>query len=188
MQWTRSETLALASQRCTSCWGLGVCPGRQGTDRPCNCVFRAIFRACYARFGTCAVAEPYMACLSMERRGVASRGYSYKNQEYVADFVLLSQRILGRDTLAGRIFRYHFLQGADWKLCTRRLGIDRGEFFHEVYRVQQRLGRAYRETQPYGLFPLDEYFGGRVETGPRKVTPIDECAAFVPVRAPLLAA
>lgn len=38
--------------------------------------------------------------------------------------------------------------------------MDRGNFFHEVYRIQQKLGRIYRELEPYSLFPLDEYFGG----------------------------
>jgi hypothetical protein len=52
------------------------------------------------------------------------------------------------------------LLGADWKLCCRKLGMDRGNFFHELYRIQQRLGRVFRELQPYGLYPLDEYFGG----------------------------
>lgn len=36
-------------------------------------------------------------------------------------------------------------------------------FFHGVYRIQQRLGRIFRELQPYGLFPLDEYFAGALK-------------------------
>ena len=46
----------------------------------------------------------------------------------------------------------------------RRLKLERGEFFHAVYRVQEKLGRVYRELKPYSLFPLDEYFGGTVRT------------------------
>jgi len=52
------------------------------------------------------------------------------------------------------------LLGADWRLCTRRLGMDRGNFFHMVYRIEQKLGRAFRELKPYALYPLDEYFHG----------------------------
>jgi len=59
-----------------------------------------------------------------------------------------------------RLFRYHFLLGADWKLCTRKLGVDRGNFFHSVYRIEQKLGRMFRELEPYPLFPLDDYFHG----------------------------
>jgi hypothetical protein len=40
------------------------------------------------------------------------------------------------------------------------LNIDRGTFFHTVYRIEQKLGRAFRELEPYSLFPLDEYFHG----------------------------
>jgi len=38
--------------------------------------------------------------------------------------------------------------------------MERGNFFHEFYRIQQKLGRIFRELAPYSLFPLDEYFGG----------------------------
>jgi hypothetical protein len=58
------------------------------------------------------------------------------------------------------LFRYHFLLGADWKLCCRRLKIDRGSFFHMVYRIEQKLGRIFAELKPYPLYPVNEYFGG----------------------------
>lgn len=160
MNWTRSETLALAQQSCTLCYGLGLCQGRGESTRPCNCVFRTIFRACYARFKQCADKEAYISRVSLEanpgrqRKGV----YSRKNEEYLADFVLVSKRVLGEGTPAWRLFKFHFLLGADWKLCCRKLGVDRGEFFHDVYRIQQKLGRAFRELEPHALFPLDEYF------------------------------
>jgi hypothetical protein len=87
------------------------------------------------------------------RRSVWSR----KDEEYVADFCLVSKRFL--DEFEYKLFRFHFLLGADWKLCCRQLKMDRGVFFHSVYRIQQKLGRAFRELKPYPLFPLDEYFG-----------------------------
>lgn len=49
----------------------------------------------------------------------------------------------------------------DWRLCTRRLQLDRGSFFHAVYRIQERLGRTFKELEPYALYPLDEYFLGQ---------------------------
>ena len=39
--------------------------------------------------------------------------------------------------------------------------MDRGNFFHAVYRIEQKLGKVFRELKPYALFPLDEYFHGR---------------------------
>ena len=79
-----------------------------------------------------------------------------KDEEYVADFCLISRRTL--DEVEYRVFKFHFLLGADWKLCCRRLNVDRGNFFHIVYRIEQKLGRVFRELKPYGLYPLDEYF------------------------------
>jgi len=91
-----------------------------------------------------------------------------KDEEYVADFCLVSRRAL--DEFEYKVFKYHFLLGADWKLCTRKLKIDRGNFFHAVYRIEQKLGRVFQELEPYGLFPLDEYFRGvRREPQPRPV-------------------
>jgi hypothetical protein len=86
-----------------------------------------------------------------------------KDEEYIADFCLVARRTL--DEFEYRLFRYHFLLGADWKLCTRNLKIDRGNFFHAVYRIEQKLGRMFRELEPYSLFPLDEYFSGPSRSG-----------------------
>jgi len=81
-----------------------------------------------------------------------------KDEEYIADFCAVSRRTLNETEY--RLFRYHFLLGADWRLCTRRLGMDRGNFFHMVYRIEQKLGKSFRELEPYGLFPLIDYFHG----------------------------
>jgi len=169
MNWTRSETLALAQQSCTYCLGLGLRPGRSGVSTPCNCVFRAIFRACYARFRACASKEKYISRVSLEANPGRQRKsvWGLKDEEYIADFCLVSRRTL--DDREYRIFKYHFLLGADWKLCCRKLNIDRGNFFHDVYRIEQKLGQTFRELEPHALFPLDEYFNG---TGRAPVTPI----------------
>lgn len=86
--------------------------------------------------------------------------YSLKREEYMADFCLITRRVLSDNDY--RIFRYTFLLGADWELCCRRLGIDRGTYFHHIYRIQGILGRTFAETTPYALYPLDEYFGGQI--------------------------
>jgi hypothetical protein len=158
MEWTRSETLALAQQSCTFCYGLGLRPGRAGASAPCNCVFRAIFRACYERFRVCVSKEKHVSRVSLEfNRSQTRRSvWGLKDEEYVADFCLVSRRALSLSE--HRIFRYHYLLGADWKLCCQKLNADRGSFFHEIYRIEQKLGRVYRELEPHALFPVDEYF------------------------------
>jgi hypothetical protein len=167
MEWTRSETIALALPACSYCCGSGLRLDRRSKYQPCNCVLRSIFRACYARFQQCSL-EKRFSQVKLEYSPRANRRITWgrKDEEYCADFYLLSRKTL--TPLEWKIFNYHFLLGADWKLCTRRLGLDRGNFFHSVYRIQEKLGRAYREVQPFSLFPLDEYFSGRTynEVGP----------------------
>jgi hypothetical protein len=84
--------------------------------------------------------------------------WGLKDEEYTADFCLVSRRTL--DEHEYRIFKFHFLLGADWRLCCRKLNMDRGTFFHDLYRIQQKLGRTFRELEPHALFPIDEYFSG----------------------------
>ena len=110
-----------------------------------------------------------------DRRGAWGR----KSEEFAADFCLVSKRTLKDSEF--KIFRYHFLLGADWKLCCRKLGMDRGNFFHAVYRIEQKLGRVFREIEPYALFPVDDYFHGPLKG-------VKSCLAnpkVVPIRPPL---
>jgi hypothetical protein len=160
MDWSRSETLALAMHQCTHCHGSGLRLGRKNVLAPCNCVLRAIFRACYRRFVTCATQERLCSRTGLEPQLGCQRPLTWgrKDEEYLADFCLVSRRNL--EDFDYRLFRYYFVLGADWKLCCRRLGLDRGNFFHAVYRIEQKLGRIFRELEPYALFPVDEYFRG----------------------------
>ena len=84
--------------------------------------------------------------------------WGMKDEEYMADFCLVSRRTLEEPEYS--LFKYHFLLGADWKLCCQKLQLDRGNFFHGVYRIEQKLGRIFRELEPYPLFPVSEYFHG----------------------------
>jgi len=161
--WNRTEILALAKESCTQCQGYGLRrSSRKGPASPCNCVLRGIFRACYARFRQCVAKQQHVSTVRLEQVGGKDRRmiWGRKDEEYVADFCLVSRRVLDEEEY--RIFKFHYLLGADWKLCCRRLNIDRGTFFHHVYRIQQKLGKVFRELEPYALYPLDEYFGGTV--------------------------
>jgi hypothetical protein len=137
-------------------------PVHKTREVPCNCVYRAIFRTCYNRFRACSVSAEHIGAVALEfcagREG--RRTYGRKKEEYVADFCLVSRRHLGPSEY--QLFKYHFLLGADWKLCCRKLKMDRGNFFHLVYRIEHRLGRVFADLKPYGLYPLNEYFGAVV--------------------------
>ena len=88
MNWDRSETIALAKEFCVYCKGEGQRSVRKGHPTPCNCVLRAIFRACYARFRHCVTKEKFMSKVSL----VPCRGkdqkqtYARLDEDYMADF------------------------------------------------------------------------------------------------------
>ena len=159
MEWNRSETLPLGRQRCVYCHGVGLRQTESG-EVACKCVFRAIFRICYRRFRECAGASQDSTRVSLERAVSSDRGgvWGRKEEEYAADFCNLARRSLSESD--HKIFRFHFLLGADWKLCCRKLGLERGLFFHAVYRIENTLGRVFHDTQPYPLYPLEDYFAG----------------------------
>ena len=142
MQWNRSTTIGIAKMSCSFCHGDGIRIIRKGREAPCNCVLRAAFRACYNRFRECAASGAHATAVTLELcNGLETRRtYSRKREEFMADFTLVGQHVL--DDLEYKIFRFHFLLGADWRLCCRRLGLDRGTFFHYVYRIEQKVGRA----------------------------------------------
>jgi hypothetical protein len=163
--------------------------GRYDQEQPCNCVFRSIFRICYNRFRECVTKEKAMTrvhlefCSGKDNR----RTYGRKVEEYIADFCLVSRRSLTGIELD--IFRYHFLLGADWKLCCWRLKLDRGSFFHFVYRIEQKLGRIFRELEPYSLFPLNEYFSGTSREAARvgcRAAPVIPMRPWKPILRPPL--
>jgi hypothetical protein len=162
MQWNRSNAIGIAKVSCTFCHGNGTRLVRHGREVPCNCAFRAAFRACLNRFRECNAVGAHASTVSLEvcRGRDGRRTYSRKSEEYTADFCLVSRRIL--NDFDYKVFRYHYVLGADWRLCCRQLHIDRGTFFHTIYNIEQQLGRAFAELKPYPLYPVSEYFGGLV--------------------------
>lgn len=160
--WDRSKTLAIAAVGCVHCMGLGLKGmGRRGEMQPCGCVLRKAFNSVLGRYRYIqAHQERVSSCTPtiMKHGREQKRVWSRKNEEFCADFYLVSKRSLqGQEW---KIFELHMLGGNDWRYCTRILGMDRGNFFHSVYRIQQKLGRIFMELRPYALFPIDEYFAG----------------------------
>lgn len=160
-KWKAGEMIALAKTSCCRCRGVGTRRGRWvGSLVPCNCVLRAVFRACLERYQRTSSKEKYMSKTSLgwSSAGGKDRGLRWErmDEDYLADFWLMAKRTLDREHW--EIFRLHYVGGADWRACCRALKIDRGNFFHCCYRIEQQMGRVFRETEPYSLFPLDEYF------------------------------
>jgi hypothetical protein len=149
-------------------------------EEPCKCVFRAIFRACHARYRECEAMVTHTNGVGLERAGGPSgyRLYSRKRQEYSADFALVAHRILVPED--HDLFRLHFLGRADWRACCCSLHIDRGTFFHRVYTITERLGRTFAELRPYPLYPVSTYIAGVVQSSEALPLEADVEEAFPP--------
>jgi predicted DNA-binding protein (UPF0251 family) len=176
-EWSRSLALALSLHHCQQCHGGGILLGRK-TLRPCGCVLRAVFRICLNKYRQILVdqegirtgavfqqmaSRPLTTGTMTSRPGRTHKLHSWGRpmEEFLADFVHIARRAL--DPAEFELLRMHHLWGADWKICCRALRINRGVFFHSVYRTEQKLGRAFAETRPYSLFPLVDYFHAVVD-------------------------
>ena len=149
----RSSLMMLAYPTCARCNGTGM----DACDI-CACVNRGVFRAVLNKALECAAGAHHLRPRSIEAisgpRGKAT--YGSKPSEYLCEVHLIGKRALTADEWD--VFRFHHLLGADWKLCCQRLSMTRGNFFHACYRIEETLGRVFRELKPYPLYPLDEYF------------------------------
>lgn len=144
---------ALAATLCAICHGSG-----RRRRSICPCVYRAIFRACLGRFRHCRVqANASISRVILGRRAAFSR----PNEEFAADFVLVARRELRPDQF--RIFKLRFFERASDTRISAETGLAAGEVNHAIYRIQRVLGRAFAETRPCALFPIDAYFGCQAE-------------------------
>jgi len=155
MEWNLSNAIGLAKTSCTVCNGYGM-RFVWKTEEPCECVYRAVFRACYNRFRECANGSITAVSLDLYPSGQSRRAYSRKKEEYAADFCLIGRRTL--EPLDYDIFRYYYLLSLDWSRCSQRLQLDRNEFYRRLRGIQEKLGRAFAEQQPYSLYPINDYF------------------------------
>jgi hypothetical protein len=149
----RSSLMILALGTCSRCHGTGMAEGNA-----CACVNRSVFRAVLNKYRECAAGAHHLRPRSLEaiRLPRGKKSYGSKPSEFLADVELTAKRTLSPDDW--KVFSAHHLLEADWKLCCQRLGMTRGNFFHACYRIEETLGRVFRELKPYALFPIDEYF------------------------------
>jgi len=173
MKWDTLDLRELGQPSCGACGGTGARLTKTGEAGPCECSLRVCFRACYKRFRECSSRERGISQVSYKETpiGKSHRGsWSRKEEEYIADFEMVSRRNL--DEWHYKMFRYHYLMGADWRLCSRQFAIPKGYFFHAIYRIEQRLGRVFYELQPYALYPTHDYFALRLP-GPIQATRVN---------------
>lgn len=142
-------------EQCQQCHGVGLWQPRlkfgQGWEA-CGCVLRAAFRRTWKRYGELA-AQP--GSVVMRRSWI----YGRPSEEFCADVLMVSRRALADawDWRGLRVFEMHVVAGVVWHESCRRMGLDRGTFWHEEYRIEAILGRVYVELLPYPLYPTGRY-------------------------------
>lgn len=166
----RGNLLTHSRSRCTYCAGLG-----KRRRIVCHCVERKAFHKSLELY---LFLREYRLRLGgvmrLELSPQGSLGYGMPYTEYVVDFERAAKRSLTRRQLA--ILSLHYIGGEPWRQCAPKVGVDKGEFFHEAYRAEQFLGRALIEAEP-PLFPTSRYFAGKrlefgVATRPGQAAPL----------------
>jgi hypothetical protein len=110
--------------------------------------------------------------------------FGRKTEEYVADFYLICKRTLTE--AEWNVFNLHYLLGADWNLLQRHFTtLSREAFVTMTSNMEDTLGRVFRETAPFALYPLDEYFSSTVRGGSVDATRLPEPVRLRILRPPM---
>ena len=154
-----SEWLQLADSHCHHCEGYGLLLVPRRHYPVCNCVYRAVFRRVLGKYRASDIGGRNVMVVS--HHGITN---SFPAQEYRADFELTCSRLLRKDPMQWYVWRLHVLDKVQWKPCIGMLEVilkkkvDRGTFFHAVYRVETTCGKELIQMLPYPLYPIDVYF------------------------------
>jgi hypothetical protein len=143
---TQGQLLILANHDCRECAGSGY-----GLNDPvCACVYRRIFDACY---------DCYQAITPHTSRVQSDSIYkSRPEEEFRADFWAVAHRaLIGRPALA-ETFDVYFAEERGARIAAAILGISTGVLFRRATDIKRLVGRAFRDVQPYPLFPSRQYF------------------------------
>jgi len=138
----------LSRHKCTYCAGQGRVVS-DGQIKDCACVHRAVFDIVMRRVEMVHKGYRLPSVARRPRRG----GFAMLDQELAADVHLIARR-----TLDARDFTVYVLaceHGVTWRVGCQLTRLDRGNWFHRVYSLQRRLGRAFLA---YGLYPLGKYY------------------------------
>ncbi|MCC6489855.1 MAG: hypothetical protein IT364_20365, partial [Candidatus Hydrogenedentes bacterium] len=138
----------MADERCVYCGGGGWWQGRRAR-RVCACVFRRVCRIVLRR-----AREGYGLDVRHKRGGA----WFLPSAEFRADAWLTAKRVL--DTTEFGVFHHAMWLGGEWREVAARVNLSRGNYFHAVYRAEEKLGWAWATLHPYPLWPVDEYFEG----------------------------
>lgn len=147
-----NELYCLAAERC-GCKGAGWQYDTSQDGDVCKCVQKTRFRDCLQHYHSIECSPTYVRA------------------EFRADFELAARRTL--DPLDLAVFRAYHVWGLAWPECLAALGrlrrngvlphraINRGQLFHAVYRIEERVGR---ELELAGMHPTRLYYQRKYKT------------------------
>ncbi len=138
----------LASEKCPQCEGSGVrCTLKRLKSHICPCVYRSIARRCAVRWQIIQMAP------ETKPRQLRCR-YDMPRAEWAADFWMTTRAAV--DGTHWLIWRNIRLYNERVDVVQRELRMDRGTFFHALYRAEQVIGHALLWR---GLWPAGRYHG-----------------------------
>lgn len=122
-----------------------------------------VFDVCHGRYRSLRqFLKGHMAAIDLD---TPSAGYQWRPEraraeEFVADFEMISERVLARPEWKGRrkLFRIYFLWGVEYRRAITLVGVSEGTFDYWLDEVKKTLGREFSRS---GLFPPGEYFHRR---------------------------
>jgi len=147
---------ANAREKCVYCGGSGKVK-RHFVMRVCSCAYRGIAVKAMNRYRVLRMSGPWGRC-RIERTQTGGLMRGFVEVEFLAEIDLAARRVLNGPEL--KVYELYEAQNADWRYCSARVGLNRGNFFHLVYVVEQKLGKALYLS---GIFPAGRYVGEEVE-------------------------
>lgn len=149
--------LQLAVGWCTDCHGTGQV-GRI-TPRVCECIYRVIFRRCYAQFRRCRQDARSTQPLPLERRstpeGLRHTTWVRRNEDYCADFEFAARQVLTPGRL--RIFHMHYVLRCPAPMIAAHFHLHRVNMKRLLLQVQGAVGNHIAHASPYSIYPPAEY-------------------------------
>lgn len=161
--WPREIGLALADPRCGHCRGMEMVllrhPDREARLKPCACAARRAFRDVMRRYQALAARSGMHSKAIFSEVGAGPRrakAYTRPVEEYLADVEIVLRRVLSADEL--RLWRLRHAGGRTIGEAARAMGLIVPTAQWRIYHLEEKAGRAFVETRPHALWPVEQYF------------------------------
>ncbi len=163
----RARAIATANAHCLQCSGTGIRLAKY-REVACGCVHRHAFYSCVAKYRRIRFCQGYPDAprIRLEHSGHGDPQYAFPHSEFLADFDIAARKCLAKEDLL--ILEHHFIQRGEWKRGLALTKLNRGDYYHRVYAVAERMGGYLATLKPFALYPTPAYLAQRVMAVPRR--------------------